>query len=541
MGELRGFLETFPNTDVNERTPNAQTALYLSCARGSWEMALELLSRGADAYGGCTDLEMTCLHWVFAFDPSVQSTAVARLIQGGADINAVVPGTVPFSLYPFSLPAGTPLHWAVATESHTAIKALLDNGAKVTVRDRSDPYRYDARVRMLNAFGDMLRDTYSFSEVGTHGLLPLDCAAMNFDPYIFEYLLTSEQRPHIDINDADEQGFTVLHRLSTSSVRWTNSGCSFSFLPFQGSPVSLNDRLKRTVVAIKLLGGDFEKPTTDKAQKSRAGGQRLNVEKYTPLMLAALGEGPRVVQALLEAGALTGTENERGNTALHCVSEDRRVTAETVRILVEAGAVPCHANKDGVIPLQKVAVRRGAEALDVLLSRGEDIEDTDHDPRPLLRGSSIFAPLAIKDYGADVSDESYDEEFAGLLKRHLLGCADAEKRMRVVTRCAPGHLDGRLLHSFAECFVRHSVPVLILCGAEISATVTRYEFIRPPDGTQSQKVPRLETALDAVIRAKGRHENMMERDMSYTKLEHEYICKRADAVIRSLQEAVDVA
>lgn len=540
VGELRSFLKDFPKTNMDEKTLNAETALYLSCARGSWDMALELLNHGAKAYGGCTQFQMTCLHWVFALDPPVQSTAVARLVQGGADIDAVTPRPVPFIHYPFSLPAGTPLHWAIATGSYTAIQALLDNEAKVTLRDGSDPYRYDERVRMLNSFGETLNDVYSFSEVGTQGPSPLDCAAMNFDPYIFEYLLSSERRREININDADEEGFTVLHRLSTSAVRCTNSGCSFSFLPFQGSPENLDDRLRRTVVAIKSLGGDFEKLTTPKAstaQKRQADGQELDFERYTPPMLAALGGWPRVVKALLEAGASAATENQQGNTALHCVSEDKRFTAETVRILVEAGAAPCHANRVGVTPLQRVAMRRSIGAMEILLSRGADIEDTNKMPRPTLKGSSIFAPLALKDYAADIFDETYDVEVAGLLEKHLLGCADEEKRMRVVRRCAPGHPGGTLLHRFAECFMRHSAAVLIQCGADVNATTTRYEFVQSPDCNRSVKVPRPETALDAAARAQAFHIKLMERDMRYTRPEHKHICMKADAVIMSLRNA----
>lgn len=54
--------------------------------------------------------------------------------------------------YPFTLPQGSALHWAVLMQCHSAIKALIENGADPRLRNGSDPYAYDDRIRPFHTF-----------------------------------------------------------------------------------------------------------------------------------------------------------------------------------------------------------------------------------------------------------------------------------------------------------------------------------------------------------------------------------------------------
>lgn len=140
--------------------------------------------------------------------------------------------------------------------SHTAIKAFVEQGADLLIRDGSDPYTYDERIRALNRFGSQNLQAHSVSETVTQGLSPLDLAASQHDPFIFELLVSLGGQ--VKINAVDEEGFSVLHRLSASNERRTRTGNAFSTLPFRGSRVRMRDDLRRTVAAIKALGGDME-------------------------------------------------------------------------------------------------------------------------------------------------------------------------------------------------------------------------------------------------------------------------------------------
>lgn len=543
VGQLKPELLLGSTGDVVDMpTSEGESPLFLACARGSWDMAVELLRHGADAGRICNRFQITCLHWSFAFDSSVQSTAVESLVQNGGRIDAVVPCPVPFPHYPFCLPAGTPLHWATVTGSHTAVKALLMQGADPTLRDGSDPYRHDDRVRVLNPVDMLSEEPSSFSEIGTEGLSPLDYAAAEHDPFIFEFLLSSLKR--VDINATDEEGFTVLHRLSTSPRRRTRLGCSFSFLPFRGASLSLEGQLERTIVAIKSLGGNFEQLTTPMSAKSQVKqleGQDFRFESYTPLMLASVSARVGVVRSLLRAGAAAETQNPDGKNALHhalcCTVHDKDAMNDVVRLLLEAGASPTVARNDGVTPLQLAAQCRNMEAMNMLLSRGADLEDVDRNSRSMYRGSNVLIHFARKiPYSQNLFDEDDDLAVSGLLERELLAQEGvAEKRRRLVTHYAPGNFGGTLLYSFSRSLMRHTVKTLLKCGADANALSTEHGC--RAEGGRMIKWKRQSTPLDAALRSGDKDEQDMVQSMKYTGDEYQHLRMRLGDVIKSIKEA----
>ncbi|KAH9995155.1 hypothetical protein F4779DRAFT_636688 [Xylariaceae sp. FL0662B] len=533
--QLQNYLSSTPGIDIDQKTIDGESPLYLACARGSWDIVTELLDRGASASGDYSKYHITCLHWIFAFDPSVQCKAITRLIQNGADINAKASQPLPFFHYPFELPAGTPLHWAIVTRSHKAVQTLVENGAGLNVRDGSDPYRYDHRVRILGAFGSLNQDTYSFSETGTQGLSPMDYAAMSHDPSLFEFLLQFKEI--VRINNADEEGFSVLHRLSSTVIKRTRSAIRFFPLHFQDSLIELRAQLlMRTVQAIKSLGGDIEQFSTPNVNVAQAQQNRimreLDWKGYTPLMLAALGGRPDVVNALLLGGADVNKENEAGATALHCISEEKHAAVEVCRILISQGAVVNHKDKAGITPLQKAALVRNLELLGMVLSHGADIEEIGMDRTSVLSGSSVLAHLAHTIYDQDIFNETYDKNVGNLIDKSLLN-VDDEKRRRIVTRCDPGH--GTLLDSFAGCLMRHTVPVLIRHGADVNAISQNYT--RCFKARKAFKVMPQKTPLDTAIKSKEMEIQRMNTYRHRTFREHDRILERADAVIKAIKDA----
>jgi ankyrin repeat protein len=434
--------------DINEKTPDGETPLYLSCVRGSWEMAAELLNHGADASIACAAFQATCLHWLFAFDPADQYLAAKQLIDSGAQINAMVPEVVPFPHYPFTLPAGTPLHWAVATLSHPAIQVLVDLGADLHIRDGTDSYSHDPRIHVFS-FGGKPTD----SDTPIQGLTPLDHAAMEHDPYIFEHLVSTQRA--VDINATDEQGLTVLHRLSSHHGRRTRTGTWFSSLPFKVGNAPTNSGvwhphpLWRTVTAIKSLGGNMEQPST-----SRTGSIRRSIGSLTPLAMAAMGGRADVVAALLDAGgANIHTENELGRTAINLPCDDHVAAYEITRLLIAAGADIGHRSRTGNTILCSAAYGSMIAVMELLLEHGADVEEVCADPRNLLCGRGVFA-IALTTRLDKPFDESTDIRLAGMLVKYVLGAhVDGGTRRRVVENA-----DGQqevLLHRYASRSMRH--------------------------------------------------------------------------------------
>ena len=153
--EMMHFLDTHEIDHIDPMSHDNETPLYLACARGDWKIASELLNLGADPAVSCTAFGLTCLHWVFGFDSDVLTIAIKELVARGADLNAVASEETPFFHYPFTLPAGTPLHWAVATSSHDAVQAFVELGADLLIRSGSDLYAYNDGVRPNDQFGDL--------------------------------------------------------------------------------------------------------------------------------------------------------------------------------------------------------------------------------------------------------------------------------------------------------------------------------------------------------------------------------------------------
>ncbi|RAH67303.1 ankyrin repeat and protein kinase domain-containing protein [Aspergillus aculeatinus CBS 121060] len=448
MYDLREYFRLHPRQDIEQMTSRLETPLYLACARGSWDIIEELLNLGASASPRCTPYHISCIHWTFALGEQYQAVAVKRLIDAGGDINSVASKPVPLFYYPFHLPAGTALHWAVVTSSCNAIKVLVQDGAAdALIRDGCDPYIHDERVRCLNQFGGSNLEQYSFSKVKTQGLSPLDYAAMQHDPYIFELLLSVKRR--VDINAVDEEGLNVFHRLSHSQTWYTRRGLPFSSRPFLGNAGHMRSKLGRTVKAIKALGGDIDLLSTP--NQHNAQGFDFSCPSMTPLMMAVSAGLPDVVEALLAAGADIHKQNEQGRTAISFVPfVDGKMQDQVyacVSALLHHGADPDHRSYDGLSAVFHYASTGFIHTTELLLSKCKDI-----DQRHPVSGQSIFAKLARID---SPFRQDNDAALAQILAGHLFNHTD-KGRLRWMIE--DGDFNGdTLLHRF----VFHCMPICV--------------------------------------------------------------------------------
>jgi ankyrin repeat protein len=531
---LPALLDYFNKNNENEIdgiTDNQETPLYLACARGSSDVAAELLRRGACPSVKCTTFEISCMHWIFAFDEDIQAEAVVELRSKGAHLNALTCQEVPFLHYPFLLPAGTPLHWAVATSSHTGVRALVKNGAHLLIRDGSDPYLHDGRVRRLGYIWGPNLEAYGPSETRTQGLSPLDLAAIQHDPFIFELLISL--KCDVDINAVDEEGFSVLHRLSTNHVNRTRTGNTYSTLPFRGSRAQMRGELRRTIAAIKALGADMELLTTPFGWKGRP-----TQSSSTPLMLAVMNPATDVVRALLEAGASVHTENNQKETALLCLAEDgpenEAAYLEIIGLLVSYGADINQRDKFGSTVIFRAAGNAAIDAVEFCLSKGAYIDEQIQGPSLEFEGKNVFHRLAGKDNPLRFKN---DLKLARLLERHVFACQDPEKKRRVI-EC--GDIDGEtLLHRFASNAMLHCVQILVRHDAPINALKQRHTQER--EGDFDFKLSWYETPLDAALRTKEDWMRDMETTRKHSKQHYEEFFQGHEAVITVLQQAGGVS
>jgi ankyrin repeat protein len=495
--DLEAYLDEHPDLLINAKSEREETALYVACVRGSWEHAALLLRKGSDPSIKCTPSGISCVHWTFAFEGKTCGISVREMLRAGADINVLIPPNVelPFPHYPFVLPSGTPLHWAVATSSHHAIKVLIDAGADPLMRNGSDPYVYDDRIRHLYAVGGPDAEGCTFPESGCLGLSAVDLAAVHRDPYLLRLMV--ERGVYVDINSADEEGFTVLHRLATSQIFRTSRRVRYPAHMFRGTDQA--GSLQALIVAIQSLGGDIERLTSSAEAAIQKIQRCTDLEKfsYTPLMLAILEGDHGLVLALLECGASVNTENASRTTALFHISH--RANAEQPQLLhcfqtlFTHRANIYHCSSNGNTPLLAAAKGQVYDIFDFLLSQGAHIDERDRTERSALPGKSVFAFFAS-------FDNSSDGILLQLLTKYVFHSSEPQKKRRVV-QDGSDH-GSTLLHECARFAMPNCTKALLWNGARVNALERKIPFGKHDGRSISYETPldRLKSTRDFTLK-----------------------------------------
>ncbi|KAF2812982.1 ankyrin [Mytilinidion resinicola] len=525
MGE---YLETPAREDIESLTSNGETALYLASARGCWAIAKKLLDYGADPARPCTTFGITCLHWLFCFDENFQDEAVAHFFSRGADIDATARDELPFWHYPFVLPAGTPLHWAVVTSSRVAISALFNHGADVLVRDGSNPYTFDSRVRFTNKFGGPNQEPYSVPEIKPMGLSSLDLSAMQWDPFLF-HLIRSSRKQTININAVDEEGFAVLHRHSADYKRRTRLGNVFSSVPFRGTREEARQGLRQIAEIVQELGGNFDLLTTTTTSKSQSY-RFTDMVNQTPLMLAMTLGDVDIVEALLDYGANPNAEDEQGAVALHYLpTGNDKYGIPCVELLLSRGADVNHRRKLCITVTPVIVARRSPGVVDTLLSNGANMEDIDESVGSSEYGRSLWTSLAERDKPLECV---HDNAVAGLLEKHVLSLSDADRIQNIINYANQDGLT--MLHQFARRGMHLSTSTILRHRADPNKLYCRqtYEF----HGKDRMRVTFSSTPLDLAIEELARRERQVRSHKEqYSRLEYKDLCDKDRAVIEALR------
>ncbi|KAJ5128779.1 hypothetical protein N7526_006945 [Penicillium atrosanguineum] len=127
--------------EVDTENENAETPLYKAFQAGHTDVIWLLLDHGASA--SCrTRQKIGPLHWLFMIPEGSIHRITERMIESGADVNAMMepvvkensggfPEKIQILHYPFELPHGTPLHWACFFRNMRAIDTLISLGSNV--------------------------------------------------------------------------------------------------------------------------------------------------------------------------------------------------------------------------------------------------------------------------------------------------------------------------------------------------------------------------------------------------------------------------
>lgn len=414
--DLKNIVKLMNPQEVNALNHRGETALYRACMAGWAANVLLLLSHGADPSIAPSHSGPTCLHWLFHFNPRDVDLVARELVTHGAPIHSQSKWKVPMPHYPFTLPVGTPLHWAVENSAVEATRSLLCQGADPSVRDGSDPYAYDDNVRYLDMWLPSNWRPYSVAKHTTLGFNAVDVAVKNRDHEILTMLLSTDNS--FDPDDTDEEGYSAVHRLDAGEWRYLNHGSPIWCRLFQGSPSSQADSLKKTIAILLQHGFKLDKLTKEKKRTDST----LGFSSQTALMIAVAKGSTETVKQLLDAGADVNVTNSEGETALLSFTEyhveEEGQQSKVVSLLLDADAHLHARNSRNDTPLIQAALFCLCEVAAALLNHGADLRDRVMETTTRIAfGQTALALMAKCPLELTAK---YDEWLVTQLKAHVL-------------------------------------------------------------------------------------------------------------------------
>ena len=414
--ELGHIVKLMSPQELNTPNDFGETALYRACMAGATANVLLLLSQGADPSISPSLGGPTCLHWLFHFSPQDVDVIASELVLHGALIHSQCEWQLPMFHYPFALPVGTPLHWAVENSAVQATRSLLSQGADPSIRDGRDPYAYDENVRFLDTRLPPDGRLCSVAKRTTLGFNAIDMAVKNRDHEILNILLSSSTG--FDPGDTDEEGYSAVHRLDAGEWLHTVQGSAVWCRFFQGSLFNQADSLKKTIAVLLRHGFKLDGLTNQKKVLESGNG----FSGQTALMIAVANGNTETIRQLLDAGADVNVANSEGETALlsftHSYIWDEDEQSKAVSLLLDANANVHARNSSNCTPLLRTAATGLLKVAAALLNHGADLRDRRTDKASILHFGQTALAIVTQGSGKDVA--KHDEWLVNQLNMHIL-------------------------------------------------------------------------------------------------------------------------
>lgn len=450
--------------------------LYVACLAGCSTVVRQLCHDGVNAGEFGKSNGATCLHWLFNFQPEDMNEVATLLISSGANVNSHLKATrpVPRFFFPFTWPAGTPLHWAVEASSTSAVTVLLRHGIDCRSRNKIDPYAYNEDCRYLDNYKNIADSSFSTPPGQSEGLSALDIAVANHDWIILDTIVATGCK-ETGICDSDEEGYTPFHRLEHNWIGHTLSGSCFWHGAFWGSQSDRYDNILRTIKALQVMGGNIN-CLTRLSKSSPQSGSRPG--SLTPLMLAVRKVDIHAARALLACGADPNIRNNLGLNALSVLPEAEspgisfQDLGSLVKLLLKIGVDPVLPSlSQGWSPLKSAINSECLEAISLILEAGGD-------PSMKQPNVSLIAELLYKfnihahflSSGTHQTWEVNDDELARLIREKIFGKRKAIET-GVMENVDPHQAS--LLHYAANSGLLKVVEVLIQAGAKVDSRTKR--------------------------------------------------------------------
>ena len=227
-----------------------------------------------------------------------------KLIEKGASTSVLTTHVDKMLHYPFMLPAGSPLHWAVEMASVEAVRALLRHGADPWLPDgvRQLIFATDAPESQPESPDDIVHNEFILGP--SAGSNAVELAVQNWDHGILRLLLHNGLQRRTEERIGDD-GIGIFHHLIAGKFRWISTTNRFYNPMVRGGLDTRRRKIKCTIDALLSAGLDINSP---------AVAWRDGVTSTT-LMLAIHAGNLEVAETLLEAGADVNVADSNGRTA----------------------------------------------------------------------------------------------------------------------------------------------------------------------------------------------------------------------------------
>ncbi|KAI3342470.1 ankyrin repeat-containing domain protein [Ustulina deusta] len=467
---------------VDMRNKFGETPLYRACECGASKTVIFLLEMGANPSLPSRRNGPSCLHWLFAFHPDHIDMVARKLIEKGASTNTLTNQREKMFHYPFMLPTGSPLHWAVRFGCTEAVRALLSHGADPFLRDSDRQFIFvssDPDVRP-DSPDDVPHEEFILGP--SAGSSAVDLAVQNWNADILEVLLEGGSGVR---DDTAADGIGVPHHLIAGDFCWI-SDCSPSrfYTPYvRGSLETQRAMLKRTLQVLCQYGFEID---------SLAAAWRSG-KTSTVLMLAVYAGKIDLVELLLEAGADVNTADSDGRTALMYMGVrygveysgellgQEEFQTRVAKLLLSHGADIHVRDRQGYSPVLVLASHYLRAAVKVLLDNGAAADDkiacaeTNRDD---VADFPVFGHLAWAlsdklDEDKESATQAHDTEMAAMLQTYVVPLLAARREgpdRGITYRELDRHA---LLHELAICGLIESATVVLRAGADVNPVTTR--------------------------------------------------------------------
>ncbi|KAF3904093.1 hypothetical protein ABW21_db0205594 [Orbilia brochopaga] len=179
---------------LNVTNQNAETALLFACRGGNSQIAKILLESGASA--NVRNGWVSPLHWLFAMPvDSMEDICNLLVTKGRGRLDAIAPET-PILHFPFSMPQGSPLVWAIAAGSITAVRILSQTIAgqeKFDLTEKESCFAGAIKLAMVRHEAEMMRSMIDIAR--SSGIPFLNVASEAFDWSVLSVPEDSEDIP----------------------------------------------------------------------------------------------------------------------------------------------------------------------------------------------------------------------------------------------------------------------------------------------------------------------------------------------------------